>query len=63
MLHDVLDDITACIQICTDRDDATSCFNFFVFLLIVRKIDFFFEFFDIFRDEKQEENVGKLRID
>lgn len=64
MLHDVLDDITACIQICTDRDDATSCFNFFVFLLIVWKIDIFFlNFFDIFRDEKQEENVGKLRID
>jgi hypothetical protein len=28
MLHDVLDDITARVQVRTDRDDATSCFKF-----------------------------------
>lgn len=50
MLHDVLDDVTACIQIGTDSDHTTGCIRLFV--------DVFESFL---MDGKQEENVGKLR--
>lgn len=64
MLHDVLDDITACFQVGTDSDHATIFVFDVAFSSFIGFREFclwFFEFCECFRDEKQEENVGKLR--